>query len=569
MFLKRFLSLVSGARFSDSFLKRARFPSRPELLSDVPQEQQTEFVPGRDKLFEKIIEGEREDSDESDALSVVEAGHDTESESEKEEDPPTPVLIMPPKRMKFQALAPNKQSGQCEVSWEALNPVVAFVDVEDPTMKRRKASQTRKGITVRVDIPCGLVLSSFLPEVSADGTTLLFSAEMEQSRCDPSYTLGSHLFRSGRGIPLAMTKALQEYWTNVIQKCKGNADSGAEPKEYKEYSLRLPEPCEREFRDPCNRWEVNDVNSAGSTVKIDSIRSCFYYLSLFTVASKNFTPAMASRKKLLHMEEITYDNPMNSANLAETNFLDRCRIDGLGGSPVKKTPGRHRGRSRRHRSERKHRSKSRHHRSRSPDISNSLHKMSISAYDDDDDDSTISSPPRHLPSKSKGSTRRRVSKDHHSSHHYNETESQYRNRQKGKQRRLLEHFNRKMDDELDGLTMEELKARSRELDKAQEDEEEFRAEEERQRLAEELRLEMEQHERDKAERRRTELEREEVQKRRSEHTDDRRLSDEGLPRTVNVVNEDDRSRSGRSEQGSTHTRRTRRSRRSRLSVEHS
>ena len=165
---------------------------------------------------------EEEQDDDNKSLSIYGAGHQDfieEIKEEAKEESPLPIA-MPPKKKNYsvRAAVPNKQPGQCDVSWEVLNPVISFVDVEDPSMRRRKASQTRGGITVRVDIPCGIVLASFVPEVSADGWVIIFSAEMEHSRNDPNYTLGHRLWKTGKGVPLAMTKSLQEYWTHVMRR---------------------------------------------------------------------------------------------------------------------------------------------------------------------------------------------------------------------------------------------------------------------------------------------------------------------------------------------------------------
>ena len=447
-------------------MRKAKFPARPELLSDVPQEQlQPDFVCGQDQLFEEVVQGERDEAEEedTDSLTVVEAG---EEEQQDDEEPPALSFETPakmPAKTKFPSVAvPNKQSGQCEVSWEALRPIFAFIDVEDPSMKRRKARQTRRGITIRVDIPTGIAISSFMPEISSDGTTIVFSGYLEQSRCDPGYTTGE-LYRYGEGVALGMTTALQEYWTHVIEKSKKSSEGG-DPKEYKEYCLKLPEPCERDLRDPCNAWEVNDVNELGIAIINKNIRSDFYFLSLFTEASKNFTPAMASRKTLSHMEEVTRDNPMNSTNLAKFAYENRYQIDGDGknnapSSRRKKDRRRSKSRHRRHRRSR----------SRSPDLSRSFNRMSIST-EDRHSDSTISDRDENR-SRRSGRSRRsysntnRGSKTHRSSssNHYDETESQQRHRVKGKQRKLLEIFQEEIDKELDGMTKAEIEAREEDL----------------------------------------------------------------------------------------------------------
>ena len=50
---------------------------------------------------------------------------------------------------------------------------------------------------------------------------------------------------------------------------------------------------------PCRDWEVNNIGQKGSSVNIDVIRSTFYYFGIFTTASKDITPAIASMNTLL------------------------------------------------------------------------------------------------------------------------------------------------------------------------------------------------------------------------------------------------------------------------------
>ena len=144
-------------------MKKAGFPSRPELLSDVPPEQlETNFVPGTDQLYDNIIQGEREeedDNDNNDSLSFISAGHQSEPEKEEEEEE---RVTMAPSKKFASSREPNKQPGQCEVSWELLHPIIATVDVEDPSMKRRRGHLTRKGYVIHVDIPAGVVPASFV-----------------------------------------------------------------------------------------------------------------------------------------------------------------------------------------------------------------------------------------------------------------------------------------------------------------------------------------------------------------------------------------------------------------------
>ena len=340
---------------------------------------------------------------------------------------------------------PNKQPGQCEVSWEILHPVVADVDVEDPSMKQRRGHLTRKGYFIRVDIPAGVVPASFVPEISADGRTAVFTCHMEQSQYISEYTLGNDLHQYGTGVLLGMQTATQELWTWIKDK-HTRSSVGGDTRDYKRYSLILPEECERELRDPCCDWEINDIGQKGSSVNIDVIRSTFYYFGILTTASKDITLAIASINTLLRMEDVKTDNPMNSTNLARRDYHNQQRINSGLSSPVKnrlqrtptrsshRTPKSHR-KGRSHcKSTRRSASKSSHHKSRSKSRRRRYESESESSESESEINNSFeamslcTSPPEDT--KRRGSTCRRDSKDHHSSSHYSETTSQCRHRLK-------------------------------------------------------------------------------------------------------------------------------------------
>ena len=313
--------ITTVARFSDPFLKKAGFPDRPELLSDVPHEQLTDFVPGRDKIFEEIINDERQDEEsDSDSLSFCGAGQEEDEASEdikeieEEQQSEEEQAIMPAKKRFPAHRIPFKQPGQCEVSWEMLDPVFGYVDVEDPDNRRRKTNLSRKAIVLRVDIPAGVAPLSFIPEIAPDGRSVIFDCYLERSRYVPKYTLERD-FVNDRGIFVGVQKALQDVWTYVTRK---QVDSG-EIRNYKRYTITLPEVVEREFRDPYHEWMINEVGKKGIVYEVKKIRSMFYYSFLFTEASKDVTPATAAVNSLLRMGRSDADNEMNAENMAKTN----------------------------------------------------------------------------------------------------------------------------------------------------------------------------------------------------------------------------------------------------------
>ena len=87
---RAFILYITAARFKEPFLRKAEFASRPETYLDIPKEQRTNFVPGRDQIFEDIIQEEKveeEDLAGEDLLSFVEADHTSDiSKAEAESE---------------------------------------------------------------------------------------------------------------------------------------------------------------------------------------------------------------------------------------------------------------------------------------------------------------------------------------------------------------------------------------------------------------------------------------------------------------------------------------------------
>ena len=71
-------------------MKKTGFPDRPKILEDVPEEQRTHFIPGRDQIFENIIQEEREfdcnKSESEESLSIYRAGLDEEDILEQQQE---------------------------------------------------------------------------------------------------------------------------------------------------------------------------------------------------------------------------------------------------------------------------------------------------------------------------------------------------------------------------------------------------------------------------------------------------------------------------------------------------
>ena len=250
-----------------------------------------------------MIEERQEKEKDDDSLTITSAGHgesyiveeaeEIHEEEEEEEEPPSPkqTVIMPPKAKLNSTKEPsnNKHPSQCPISWEALRPVIGFVNADDPDMRRRKASLTRKAVCVRVDIPAGVNPGSWKAEVSLDGKNIIFSCHLEKSRFSTEYIMNKNLTKQ-KEIKMAMELALGKSWSYIKHKCEQGSEGG-DPMDYKRYTLTLPETCEREFRNVANDWELFTVGDSGYTMDCVYARSMFFYCFLFTQKSKEVTPA--------------------------------------------------------------------------------------------------------------------------------------------------------------------------------------------------------------------------------------------------------------------------------------
>ena len=97
---------------------------------------------------------------------------------------------------------------------------------------------------------------------------------------------------------------------------------GGEIREYKKYTVILPEVCKRAFRDPHQDWKKNLVGVKGCINYCVAARS-LYYILLFTEKSKDFTPVRASVSTIMYMDKTTSENPMNALNMAQMNFQNQ------------------------------------------------------------------------------------------------------------------------------------------------------------------------------------------------------------------------------------------------------
>lgn len=463
-------------------------------MSDAPD--QNGFVAGRDQAFEDIIieerqEKEKDTANDNDSLTITSAGHEESSvigeaeeieEEEEEEEPPAPkqtFVIMPPNAKLNSIKEPSKHPNQCAVSWEALRPVIGYVNADDPDMKRRNASLTRKAVCVRVDIPAGVNPGSWKAEVSPDGKKIIFSCHLEKSRFSTDYIMNRNLIKK-KEIKMAMELALGKSWSYIKQKCEQGSDGG-DAMEYKRYTLSLPEPCEREFRNVAEDWELFAVGDSGYTMDCVYARSMFFYCFLFTEKSKEITPARASMNKLMYMEQSFDQDPMGATNLARTYFLNQQQMNMGSMKPLRKSEKK----KKKKRKSRRRKSRSRKRKKKRYESSSSESSSSESSSSDESEDENLTrsfrsmdissnggssistkgqkkeAPQLPSPVRSRGETRSRENK---TTDDYLETESQNRNRLRGKQMRMTELATQRLMREMDGMGAESLARREREMD---------------------------------------------------------------------------------------------------------
>ena len=194
--------------------------------------------------------------------------------------------------------------------------------------------------------------------------------------------------------------------------------------------------------------------------------------------------------RLMYMEQSFDNDPMGATNLARTYFLNQQQMNVGSMRPLRKTAKKKKKRKSRRKGRSKKRKKKRYDSSSSSSSSESSSEDSSSEESEDEkglarsfksmdissNDSTIESSeggrkkkkkgtpqlPTPVTTRSRGETRSRDNKT--TDDYAHETESQNRNRIKGKQRRMTELAESRMLDELDKLGPESLAKRERDID---------------------------------------------------------------------------------------------------------
>ena len=179
----------------------------------------------------------------------------------------------------------------------------------DPDAQQQKGFATRTGLGIRADTPAGVVVSGF-----RGGGEIVHRAELERTHFHqketPGERLGSNVDKS-----MAVENALTKQWTLITEVCN-KADGGKDPNNCRTHTVKLPEKCERDFRDPLNKWELCHSGEGGSITSNSHKRSLFCCLFLFTVKSKNVTPAQVAANDLLCIDHShSCGNPMSDRNM--------------------------------------------------------------------------------------------------------------------------------------------------------------------------------------------------------------------------------------------------------------
>ena len=86
-------------------------------------------------------------------------------------------------------------------------------------------------MAIPVDVPAGVVVQSFQPEVSQDGIEIVYNCFLDQSRHNVLYTLGSRLGGS-KFIHTGMQQALTKSWSHIKDKFDRSSKGGGEVCDY-------------------------------------------------------------------------------------------------------------------------------------------------------------------------------------------------------------------------------------------------------------------------------------------------------------------------------------------------
>ena len=310
-------------KFSKAFLKKGNFPTRPQITSDIPEEHLKDgFIPGRDELYEEVVEEERagnreEDLGDEDSLTVAgdqEEIDDIEEEEEYnkfvEEDEEVVVEEEPVQHiddiMEGVSISQlDRQKGQCPIAWELLDPFIGLLDVEDPEYTEQ--IHNRKGCIIRTNIPQGANISSLEVQVGPSGKEVTFTMTLIKSRLKAEYTCGKKLARV-RNVISAMEEPLTKRHSAIRKAAQKN---GTKSEEVKKYTVKLHQSIEKTPRNPFGNWRKITSGASCSVVDLPVARSTFNYCFFFLKEDESIVLPTANEGGVLGYEVVESDDELN------------------------------------------------------------------------------------------------------------------------------------------------------------------------------------------------------------------------------------------------------------------
>ena len=287
-YLTFLLLLLLAVRFGHPFLKKAGFPDRENLVSDIPKEQLRGFVAGSDSVFDQAVQEERDakrDAEDDDSLTAfyqeaeeAEEELDEEEEEERFESPQEEEqqeernddYYTDLRHFDQIQMDPTSVKGQCPIAEVLFKPAFAFTPVHDNDYSLEHGCVVREMMMTRLKLPAGYNEDVTI-SVQQKGRELHLSISEITSNFQAEIICGRKLNKEQPGLVADLCRVLQQKHRRMVGE---NSTKGSK---YEHYVIKLPKDVEDQFRTPFDDCQRVHASCAFYHVKIPQTNTIFLY----------------------------------------------------------------------------------------------------------------------------------------------------------------------------------------------------------------------------------------------------------------------------------------------------
>jgi len=261
-------------------LKKAGFPDRENLVSDIPKEQLGGFVAGSDSVFDQVVQEER-DAEDDDSLTALyqEAGEFEEEEEEEQFESPQQEEEQQQERnddyytdvrhFDQVQMDPTSVKGQCPIAEVLFKPAFAFTPIHDNDYSLKNGVVVREMMLTRIKLPAG-----YNEDVTVSvhkNRELHLSISEITSNFQAEIICGRKLNKEQPGLVADLCRVLQQKHRHTVGE---NSTKGSK---FEHYTIKLPKDVEDQFRTPFDECQRVHASCAFYHVKIPQTNTIFLY----------------------------------------------------------------------------------------------------------------------------------------------------------------------------------------------------------------------------------------------------------------------------------------------------